>query len=365
MRPVSTMSRKIVQQLSPYRPFIHNDRSEQMIVLTNNENPYGGEFSTYPDTGKSGLEAFAASYLSLLTHIEILHNTGHPALTPENIILTSGSAVALEQIFKAYFEPGKDAVTLTPPFFSVFSRLAQIYNIKINTVPLSGPEYNRLDVNAICNSGTKGVILCDPNNPTGNRVNPVDIAELLEQYQGLVVIDEAYVEYSRYSSNLKHLSSHNNLLILRTFSKAIGLAGLRIGAVIGDSSFIEPLRRVQLPFPLSSIAIERAHHLIKQPDTIIAGIRRFQNERDRLFSILKTLPAIEAVWGSDAGFLAIRVKNIAQCNEAFQRHNLEAVFTPEGLKGYIRISLGTAEQNDYLIQALSSVSSGRTEASNI
>lgn len=361
MRPVSKMSRKIVQQLTPCRPFIFNDSPEQRIILTNNENPYGGEYRQYPDTGKSGLEAFAASYLKLLTHIEDLHDTGHPSLTPENIILTNGSAVALEQIFKAYFEPGKDVVTLTPPFFSVFSRLAQIYNIKINSVPLSGPEHNRLNINAICNSGMKGVILCDPNNPTGNRINPGDIAELLEQYQGLVVIDEAYVEYSRYSSNLKQLSSHKNVLILRTFSKAIGMAGLRIGAVIGDSSLIEPLRRVQLPFALSSVAVEHAHHRVNQYDNIITGIRHFQNERDRVYRILKTLPAIETVWGNDAGFLAIRVKNIEQCTEAFQRHNLEAVFTPEGLKDFIRISLGTPAQNDYLIQALSSAAIGRTE----
>ncbi|WP_324284994.1 aminotransferase class I/II-fold pyridoxal phosphate-dependent enzyme [Enterobacter ludwigii] len=356
MRPVSAMARKIVQQLSPYRPFIHNDRSEHMIVLTNNENLYGGEFSTYPDTGKSGLEAFAASYLNLLTCIEGFHDTGHPALTPENIILTSGSAVALEQIFKAYFEPGKDVVTLTPPFFGIFSRLAQIYNIQINSVPLSGPEYNRLDVNAICNSGTKGVILCDPNNPTGNRICPGDIAALLERYQGLVVIDEAYVEYSHHSSALKHLSSHPNVLVLRTFSKAMGMAGLRIGAVIGDSSFIEPLRRVQLPFALSSIAVERARHLIEQPDTIIAGIRRFQHERDRLYSILKTVPAIEAVWGNDAGFLTIQVKHIERFSDAFHRYHIHAVFNPEGMENYIRISPGTPGQNDYLVQAISSAS---------
>ena len=344
-------SRQVVDELACGWPFTPEAKNPRALYLRDNENPYGGAFRQYPED-PFGKESLAQAYLKLIEDLDRMSGGVDQGLSTSNILLTQGAAGALEQVFKAFFEPGIDEVILTSPSFGVFSRLARIYRIATHNIPLSGEGFDRLDVEAICKSKAKGIVLCDPNNPVGNRLHAEDVTQLLENFKGVVIVDEAYVEYSRRCSNLKHLKQCPHLVILRTMSKALGMAGLRIGAAIGSVDMIEPLRRVQLPFAISSIAADWCQSAIGRSDEIHAGIEQFCVERDRVHRELSRLPYVSGIWGEDGGFLTIRTSHINDVTRVLRTQQIEPAFNPQGLQGYIRISIGTPSDNDRLIQAL-------------
>jgi histidinol-phosphate aminotransferase len=344
-------NRQVVDELAFGWPFVTEARNPHAIYLRNNENPYGGDFRHYPED-QFGKESLPEAYLKLIGSFERMSGGAEHGLSAPNILLTQGAAGALEQVFKAYFEPGIDEVILTSPSFGIFSRVARIYRIATHKIPLSGDGFDRLDIEAICKSKAKGIVLCDPNNPVGSRLHPEDVTRLLENFNGVVIVDEAYVEYSRRCSNLKHLKTFPHLVILRTMSKALGMAGLRIGAAIGSADMIEPLRRVQLPFAISSIAADWCQSAIGRSDEIHAGIEQFRVERDRVHRELRRLPYLSGIWGEDGGFLTIRTSCMNDVARVLLAKQIEPVFNPEGLQDYVRISIGTPYENDCLIQAL-------------
>ncbi len=356
MKHTTKIARPTVTSLGNTIPPSRHKEVDGTIYLRNNENPFGGDFRRYPGFTQDGLDDLVLQYLNLIKRFE--HNCGSPPvdLDERNVLLTQGAASGLEQVFKAFFEPGIDSVVLTPPCFSIFPRIAAIYNISTDSVPLSGDEHNRLNVDAICQSGAKGIVICDPNNPIGSRLHPDDITRLLDNFKGLVVIDEAYVEYSRYPSNLVRLNSHPNLLIIRTMSKALGMAGLRIGTAIGSKDLILALSKVQLPFSVSSVAAREALTRLTNEEEIKSGIMRFRKERDRVFDALISLPFITGIWGSDGGFITIQVSDLDAVRNKLSNALIEPVYKPEGLSGYIRISIGTEVQNTHLIDSLRSLS---------
>lgn len=339
------------------KPLVSGISNSQTLYLRDNENPYGTQFRNYPNLDKDGLVMFVQTYLALIEKIDRDHGGRSPSLHASNIIFTSGAACAIEQVFKAYFEPGVDQVVITPPCFGAFSRLAAIHGVTCVEAPLGGRAYDRLDIDGICSSGAKGIVLCDPNNPVGSRLQARDVLALLERFSGLVVIDEAYVEYSQRPSNLMHLSDFPQLLILRTMSKALGMAGLRIGAVLGSDALIEPLRRVQLPFAISSVSASAAYDALRQPEAILSGISQFCLERDIVYRALADLPHVSDIFGHDSGFLSIRTQRFSDAVRALTENRIQPVFAPEGLDGWIRISIGTPCQNERLINVLAGLDS--------
>ncbi|MDR5838673.1 aminotransferase class I/II-fold pyridoxal phosphate-dependent enzyme [Caballeronia sp. LZ034LL] len=352
---ISPFARSVVDELGPLVPKPPDPDKPTTLLLRNNENPFGTEHCRYPGFGDDAILKLPESYLDWLRLAEQTHHAASLALNASNIVLTTGAAGALEQVCKAFFEPGVDRIALTPPCFGVFSRLAAIHRIEVVQVPLLGPAYDRLDVDALCESQVKGVILCDPNNPVGSRLNQADIELLLMRFRGLVIIDEAYVEYSRKPSNLRRLEAFPRLLILRTMSKALGMAGLRIGAAIGAEGLIEPLRRVQLPFAISSVAANAAHAVLADPASIMRGIEQFRRERDTLYQALAALPCVSAIWGDDCGFISIRTRAFNKMVHALRVCRIEPLFNPEGLHDCIRFSIGTASENERVIRVLESI----------
>lgn len=349
---LSKLARQVVNELDMGFPFTPEPRDARTIYLRNNENPFGGAFRTYPEEpcDEPGL---AQCWLDLIAGLEHRHDPRLDyRLTAANILLTHGAAAALEQIFKAYFEPGLDRIIVTPPLFGVFTRLARIYDIDACPITLQGDGFDRLDLETISASNAKGILLCDPNNPVGSRLHPDDIAQVLEQFPGVVVIDEAYVEYSRRPSNLRHLETCSRLLILRTMSKALGMAGLRIGAAIGAAEMIEPLRRVQLPFAVSSIAATWCRSAMTDHSAICDGIQRFRAERDRVADALRLLPYVTGLWGEDGGFLTIRTSRAHEVGRALHAARIQPTFNPQGLQGFIRLSIGMPHENDCLLRML-------------
>ncbi|MDR5783502.1 aminotransferase class I/II-fold pyridoxal phosphate-dependent enzyme [Caballeronia sp. LZ065] len=352
---ISPFARSVIDEFGPLVPKPPDPDKLETLLLRNNENPFGTEHCRYPGFGNDAMLKLPESYLNWLRSAEQTHHAAPLALNASNLILTMGAAGALEQVFKAFFEPGIDRIALTPPCFGVFSRLAAIHRIEVVAVPLTGPAYDRLDIDAMCESQVKGVVLYDPNNPVGSRLNQADIELLLTRFEGLVILDEAYVEYSRLPSNLRHLETFPRLLILRTMSKALGMAGLRIGAALGAERFIEPLRRVQLPFAISSVAANAAHAILAHPAQIMRGIEQFRNARDALYQSLASLACVSAIWGGDCGFITIRTHSFSNVVRALRACRIEPLFNPEGLHDCIRFSVGTAADNERVIRALRSI----------
>jgi len=350
----SQTSRQIVAGLDMGWPFSSEVHDSDIIYLRDNENPFGGIFNRYPHYQR-GRDSLSESYLRLIVDMDGMNGGAGCALEVSNILLTQGAGGALEQVFKACFEPGVDVIALTSPAFSVFSRLATIYKIGVCTIPLQGEGFDRLDIQALCESNAKGVVLCDPNNPIGSRIHPDDVVALLESFTGWVIIDEAYVEYSRQCSNLRHLRRFPQLVILRTMSKALGMAGLRIGAAMGAADTIEALRRVQLPFSTSEIAADWCQSALENRRDIRLGIEKFRIERDRVYDELRRLPYLSGLWGEDSGFLTLRTSRIDELVQALEVARIKPVINPAGLQGFIRISIGTAHENDCVIKSLKSL----------
>lgn len=352
---ISPFARSVIDELGPLVPKPPDPDKPATLLLRNNENPFGTDYCRYPGFGNDAIFKLTESYLDWLQLSEQTDHAAPLVLDASNLIFTTGAAGALEQVINAFFEPGVERIALTPPCFGVFSRLATIHRIEVVPVPLFGSAYDRLDVDALCESQAKGVVLCDPNNPVGSRLNQADLELLMRRFPGLVIIDEAYVEYSRKPSNLRRLEAFPRLLILRTMSKALGMAGLRIGAAIGAERLIEPLRRVQLPFAISSVAANAAHAVLANPERVMRGIEQFRRARDALYRALASLACVSDIWGDDCGFISIRTRAFSKVVHALRACRIEPLFNPEGLHDCIRFSIGTASENERVIHALKSI----------
>lgn len=325
---------------------------QNVIYFRNNENPFGTEYKRYPGYSDDGMETLPEAYLAFIQMVDKLCGAQSQSLDNSNVLFTQGAAGGFEQIIKTFFEPAKDIIGLTPPYFSVYARIASIFNIDVREIPLTGNDMRFLDVDKICSLNIKGIVLCDPNNPVGSRLDRATVRALIERFTGLIIIDEAYVEYSQYASNLHFIQQHPNVLILRTASKALGMAGLRIGAILGRSELIEAISRVQLPFAISSCAAKYARATLEKKDLLLQRIARFKKERDRVYQALLQFPFFSQVSGEDSGFLAVQTEYLDDIILLLRHFRLEPVFRPERMRDWIRISIGTQQQNDRLIQAL-------------
>ncbi|GGU93899.1 hypothetical protein GCM10010211_71030 [Streptomyces albospinus] len=242
----SPLARKIVRETPTPREFDRRPEELGLVNLSYDENPFGGPHRQYPPHTP---QLPVHRYVQALAAVEP-PDPDRPQITwgPRNVLLTRGAVDALDLVFKACFEPGQDAVAVTPPNFSVFDGCAALHGIACHQVPLHGDRYDRLDTERLLALPVKGIILCDPNNPTATRVHTGDIEYLLAHFDGLVVIDEAYAEFSGGPSHRHRIGEHPNLVILRTFSKALGIAVLRLGAAMAAPALITALRRVCPPF---------------------------------------------------------------------------------------------------------------------
>lgn len=337
------LSREAVRSMTPAFSFPNRSEDRGMVNLRDNENPFGGTQNRYPDNMTLEL---AARYVAALDVIEGVDSSGGE---PPPVVLTRGAADALDLVFRALLEPGRDAIAVTPPNFRLFDELAAVHGLGLHRIGLHGEAYDRLDVDALCALPVKGIVLCDPNNPMGTSLHPEDVAQLLARFSGLVLIDEAYVEYTKRRSYRHALRAHPNLVVVRSMSKALGMAGLRLGAVFAQAPLIAAIRKVRLPFALPAPVIEQARAELADPRRLRAQIDTFIAERERFATLLRDCPAIERVY-ADAGFVTVRADTALGAHLA--RAGFDTVPSPMGWPGCIRISIGTPEINDRVVAAL-------------
>lgn len=344
------LARESIRKLVPYS----SARSESMqkgMRLDANENPFWreDELNRYPEPQPRVLRQKLADMYG----VEL-----------SQLLMTRGSDEGIDLLTRVFCEAKEDAILITPPTYGMYEVAANIQGVRIITVPLEKESGFALNKETILNqrdSNIKLIFLCSPNNPTGNILNIDDVITLCKafQHQALIVLDEAYIEFST-TKSLSHLVlQYPNLVVLRTLSKAFGLAGVRLGALIADPSIIELLLKVIAPYPIP-IPVEKAaiKALSLENRTMVSSqIQKIQTERDKLMSFLTTLSSVDFVYPSQANFLLVKVKDASLWMDTCKAHGIiiRSRANLYGLKNCVRITIGTSQENTRLKEVLSYV----------
>ena len=310
-----------------------------------NENPFDNGVNRYPDPQQRKLKEVIAR---------------RRGVAANQLLLGNGSDEVLDLIFRAFCIPNQDKIIVMPPTYGMYRVLANINCVSLTEVPLNNDFQliTKKIINQI-SSQTKAIFLCSPNNPSGNSFRREDILTLLQSFTGLVVIDEAYIDFSTQKSLVSELSSYPNLIITQTLSKAYGLAGIRLGICIASEEIVDILNKIKPPYNINSLTQERAISTLKDWDTTQEQITQLIAERKGLFAQLEKISFVEKVYPSDANFLLVRVddanKRYAQLiqNDIVVRNRSKQV----GCENCLRFSVGTPQENQILIETLNRLSS--------
>jgi histidinol-phosphate aminotransferase len=315
----------------------------EMILLDANENPFNNGMNRYPDPMQLKLKKRLA---------EAKH------LAVEQIFLGNGSDDVLNQLMIAFCTPGKDKAILLPPTFGMYQVCASINGIETLEVPLTADF--RLDIagiNAVQSSATKIIFIPSPNNPTGNCFALEDIKSIIEGFDGLVVVDEAYVEFAIDKSVISWIDEYPNLVVVQTFSKAQGLAGLRLGMAFAHPEIIGLINKVKAPYNINVLTQNEVMRRLEEQGLIQQQVHQIKQEKEQLLLEFKSIAFIKKVFPSDANFFLVKMDDSKRrYNELIDRgivvrdssKNLNCANT-------LRITVGTPDENNALVIALRSM----------
>jgi histidinol-phosphate aminotransferase len=344
MFQINNLIRPNIALLKPYSSARDEFKGNAAVFLDANENSLGSPLETnynrYPDPLQMRLKTQLARLKNVKT---------------EQIFLGNGSDEAIDLLFRAFCEPQKDNVILLPPTYGMYAVQGNIQGTEIRYAALDSdfkPDYPSV-FNQI-NNHTKIIFLCSPNNPTGNSLPTNFIEKLLLNFRGLVVVDEAYIDFSDKKSWTHYLDKYQNLVVLQTLSKAWGLAGLRIGMAIANYQIINVLNKIKYHYNLNDATIDLALKAIQKVDKFNENLAILKAENKRLAANLLNLKTVEKVFPSDANFLLIKVKN---ANETYQFLAKNGIVVrnrnnEKHCENCLRITVGTPIENDKLIETL-------------
>lgn len=319
------------------------DFDNDLIFLDANENPFENGLNRYPDPKQKNLK----KVLSELKNIR-----------ENQIILGNGSDELLDLLFRAFCEPNRDSVITLPPTYGMYSVLANLNAIENKEIVLQ--NYFEPNVDLILKATdetTKILFLCSPNNPTGNTFSEDKIQILLENFSGLIVIDEAYIDFSSKESWLKKIDEFPNLIILQTLSKAYGLAGIRLGILYANPEIISVLGKIKPPYNINKLSQEKALERVENYDAVLQEIEVILSERKKMIVALNTIQFIEKIYSSDANFILIKVDNAKKRYDQLLKKGL-VIRNRSGQKlceNCLRITIGTEKENQKLIETLKSL----------
>ena len=272
------------------------------------------------------------------------------------MLLGNGSDECIDLLIRAFCNPQTDAILICPPTYGMYEVYAHINDVPLREVPLL-PSYqlNLEAMEAAIDASTKLIFLCSPNNPTGNSMHREDIEMILNNFDGLVVIDEAYINYSRHRSFLADLNEYPNLVVMQTFSKAWGLAALRLGITFASAAIIDVLNKIKPPYNINQATQELALKALDNLGEVNAMIRETIKEREILEKELARLPVVEKIYPSEANFLLVRMGDATGIYDFLKDRgiivrNRSNVILCEGC---LRITVGTSAENRELLNALS------------
>ncbi|WP_425639221.1 histidinol-phosphate transaminase [Algoriphagus yeomjeoni] len=344
---LTPLLRPHIVNLLPYTSARDEYTGKDGIFLDANENPYGSvtdaDHNRYPDPYQLDLKEEIAKI---------------KRVKPSQIFLGNGSDEAIDLLFRAFCNPGKDNVILLPPTYGMYEVSAGINDVETRKIPLT-PDFQLqpdLILKAV-DANTKIIFVCSPNNPSGNKVNREDILRLLREFKGLVVVDEAYIDFSDEPSFTTHMGEFGNLLVMQTFSKAWGLASLRLGMAFASKKMIKILNRIKPPYNISGLTQETVLAAIQKVDKVNAMIADILQEREYLRAEMSKLDFVQKIHPSHANFLLVQIPNASHVyddlieEKIIVRNRSKVQLCEECL----RISVGTRTENEAFIQALKKI----------
>ena len=343
---INTLVRANIKELKPYssaRDEYKDATTKEVIFLDANENPFENGVNRYPDPQQHAVKVL----LSEMKNVE----TG-------NILLGNGSDEVLDLLFRAFCEPNVDNVITLPPTYGMYAVLANINAIENRTVLLSDNFQPRVDsILKAVDAQSKILFLCSPNNPTGNSFSIETIEALLLRFRGLVVIDEAYIDFSDEKSWLEKLKKYPNLVITQTLSKAHGLAGIRLGVCYASQQIIAILNTIKPPYNINELSQQRAIERLLESDEVAQEIVKIKEERAYLVSNLKTINYVQEIYPSACNFVLIKVDNATKrYDQLITKGIVIRNRTSQPLcENCLRLTVGTRLENSRLIQVLKEI----------
>jgi len=343
-RGLGGLLRENIKNLTPYSSARDEYQGEASVFLDANENAFGSpletQYNRYPDP----LQYEVKKRLSEIKGVP-----------PRNIFLGNGSDEAIDILFRAFCNPGVDNVILVPPTYGMYQVSANINDVAVKNVPLTEEFQLNLDgIAEAIDKNTKLIFICSPNNPTGNSIDRTDVETLLANFNGIVVVDEAYINFSRQKTFIQELTEYANLVVLQTLSKAWGLAGLRVGMAFASEEIIEVMNKVKPPYNVNEASQQLALQALANIDQVNNWIRETLNQRDKLVLGLKVFDWVVDIYPSDANFILVKttdangIYNFLVARGIIVRNRSKV----ELCEGCLRITVGTPAENSTLLLTL-------------
>jgi len=333
-----------IKTLTPYSSARDEFSGEAKVFLDANENSLGSPltkwYNRYPDPHQQKLKEKIAFVKSV------------PA---ENIFLGNGSDECIDLLFRSFCEPKKDNIIICPPTYGMYEVSANINDVEIRKAPLlENFQLDLVHLENLVDENTKLIWICSPNNPTGNSLNRTDIESVLNNFNGLVVIDEAYINFAKQKSFIQELSDYPNLVVMQTFSKAWGLAALRLGMAFASIAIIDVLNKVKPPYNINQATQELALKALEEVGQVNDMIKILVDMRNALMEVFTQVPIVEKVYPSDANFFLVKIKD-ARKIYAFLLTKGIVVRDRSNVKlcdNCLRITIGTEKENTILVDAI-------------
>ena len=340
---ITTLLRKNVANMKPYSSARDEFEGEASIYLDANENPFNTKYNRYPDPYQREVKELISDFRDV---------------DFDQIFLGNGSDEIIDLLFRAFCTPGVDNVLILPPTYGMYSVSAELNDVEIRKVNLN--TQFQLNVDGILNAideHTKLLFICSPNNPTGNSMRISRIEKILKHYKGILVIDEAYIDFSTQESAVSLLEKYPNVIITQTFSKAWGLAGIRLGMSFSSTEMVTILNKIKPPYNISTAAQNVAIERLKDTNVYLDQVALLLEERDRLEEELTEINVVIKTYPTEANFILVKIKS---------SENAELIYLDLVNKGVVlrnrsnvelcgnclRITVGTQRENTALLEAL-------------
>jgi len=341
MKDLKQLVRPNIWSLAPYSSARDEySGKEAHVFLDANENPYNAPYNRYPDPLQRELKS------------ELKRVKGVPE---ENIFLGNGSDEAIDLAYRVFCRPGIDNVVAIAPTYGMYAVCADINDVEYRTVLLDENfDFKADDLLAACDQQTKVVWICSPNNPTGNSLNRNEILSVIERFEGIVIVDEAYIDFADQMSMRQELPSHPNLIILQTMSKAWGSAAIRLGMAFASKEIVAIYNKVKYPYNVNLLTQQQALEVLKDPYEIDKYVKILLAERTRLIQAFQDLPVCERVYKTDANFFLAKVTD---ANSIYNYLVDQGIIVRNRSKvqlcqDCLRITIGTRTENNELLSAL-------------
>ena len=341
MRSLEELVRPNVWRMRPYSSARNEFQGNASVFLDANENPWNEPINRYPDP----LQRQVKARISQLKGVD-----------PASIFLGNGSDEAIDLVILAFCEPKEDNIVTIAPSYGMYEVAAETNDVECRKVALD--DHFDLDIPALwaaVDAHTKVIFLCSPNNPSGNSLNREAIYQLLRDFEGLVVVDEAYIDFSAQPSFLSELTQHPNLIVLQTFSKAWGAAAIRLGMAFAAPAIIDVLNKIKYPYNINLLVQNKALELMENEAEMRQEVKAILAERARMAKRLSEAPFGFEVFPSDANFLLVRVGDADQLYKALVDRGIivRNRNRVQKCEGCLRITIGLPAENDLLLDALS------------